>query len=301
MKWSVNPVFHAHQIALPALKALGFEWELRSRGEQKLGLLRRRLNKATHLECPRRLVFMGGLGDTPLSWVRIFLGCGDLIRSKYDEIVLFDFPGFAGFLAREPAYDSLEQMKAAVFDALDTLKPQTLMGHSLGGWLAASYDVYRRQRSTGNRHAYHGPEKLILVCPAGVLLGEENEAYWKDVFHGAIEKGFASFEGHIFHRPPIWFRFLKKSFAGFFKKPEIVKFLGSIEREHFLHDRDLKDLKADTTFIWGAQDSMIPSSWVHDWTALMSRPARIELMEGVGHSPQIESPLRTIGLIRQIL
>src|SRR5690348_14855807 len=105
-----------------AMRRAGYRWEIRRGGELKLGLWRKTWRTgASSGSSPRRLVLIAGFGDSPLSWMFVLLLLRPAVRRSFDEVVLVDFPGFPGFLSREPACPSMELLKNTLFDVLDSL------------------------------------------------------------------------------------------------------------------------------------------------------------------------------------
>jgi len=291
----------AHSATLMGLKRMGWDWEVRRRGELCLGVLSKTFEKKSNSTAREKgeLIFIGGFGDTPLSWFQILIPLLPIVRRRYSAVRIFDFPGFAGFLSDQRPIHSMDRLQEFCLDTLETFKPKTIIGHSLGGWLATAYVAELKERAEKNRLTKpYFPKRLILVCPGGVLNGEEKRAHWKRVFYGAIEGGFREFQPHVFYNEPIWFKWVEDSFSEFFDKPEILQFMESVEDRHLLNDK-LKDLDVDIQLIVGENDSMIPAAWADDWIEL-GRKSHIEktVLKGVGHSPQIEAPLRMIKLLK---
>jgi pimeloyl-ACP methyl ester carboxylesterase len=65
-------------------------------------------------------------------------------------------------------------------------------------------------------------------------------------------------------------------------------------------NRQLKDIQAPTLILWGEKDSFFPAITGH----LVRREipnSRLEFLRGLGHSPQNESPMRVMRLVRKFL
>ena len=123
-----------HFLARGFFKARGFKWEVRRAGEMQLGYWKMKLHgRNPNRPYPRRFVLIPGFGDTPLSWYPVTALLRPWLMQHYDEVILFDFPGFGGFLSKERSFPTMDKLISATADALDSLKPAALMGHSLGG------------------------------------------------------------------------------------------------------------------------------------------------------------------------
>jgi len=309
-----------HQrILLPALHSIisflfkkrGYQWETRRNGEVQLGLWKKSFRKKPLKKAyPKRFVLLPGLGDTPLSWYAVLVALTPILKSKYDEIVLVDFPGFSGFLSRERAIPSMDMMLSTLHDRLDSLKPDTLLGHSLGGWLAAHYAAQcgEGNRPKTNRLNYNGPALVILANPAGVFLNEIIKEEWTKKFTLTVQEGFAKIRPHLFKKEPLWFPLIVPQMNHFYTRDDVLQFLKSFKEEHAVQSI-MHHIKAQVWLIWGEDDTLMPASCVHDWlTALKCNDQTIRsekhqavLLKNTGHSPQIENPAITAAVLGQIL
>ncbi len=236
--WGVKQAF---------LKA-GFQWELRRSGDLELGLwkipLSKRLKKAD-LAFPKRFVLIPGLGDTSLSWLTVLLLLQPALRKKYDELVLLDFPGFRGFLSKSKCAPSLDALLTATQDLFDSLRPDTLMGHSLGGWLASSYAIECGQglRRPKIKHpTYQGPSSLILSSPSGIYESPDAWKKLKGLFDDA-SSGKTTLRPYLFAKEPKWLKHLGVDFSDFLTRKDVALFISSFRQEHSLEQK-LKAIRA---------------------------------------------------------
>lgn len=303
-----------HAVSRKPLEALGFRWERRLEGEAGLGMwrldLRKKSAKNKRSKTPtknlRRFVLIPGFGDTSLSWAGVLAMLAPVLWKRYDEIVLLDFPGWHGFLSQERAFESVESLFRATDDVLDSLKPTTILGHSLGGWVAAQYAASCGEgkrpvaRAADKTPTYSGPEELILCAPAG-MYGEADElAKWRSNFERAIEEGFHAFRPRLFHREPLWFRFMAGEFKDFMAREDIIQFLKSANDDQMLMDR-ASSITARTWVVWGDRDELSPSSWSKVWLRRLGSTAQAVTIPGVGHSLQSEKPALVAALLTQLL
>lgn len=296
-----------HRAVQPLLKRNGFEFEVRRAGDLKLGLWRKRTEAAegrADRRRVRRLVIVPGFADTPLSWLHTLAYLRPVTRSHFDEIVLVDFPGFNGLLCDEKAFHSFDLLFGTLHDLFDSLQPHTLMGHSLGGWIAASYGAAcgsnERPRNASGKYA--GPSRLILMNPAGVLATEAKANAWRGLFDDARANGFGRFRPHVFGKEPLWFRLVAPCLADFFHKPEVRQFMDSVREDHLMNEK-LRHVRAPVWLLWGENDTLTPAEWTIDWLdRLEHHPStRAVLIKRAGHSPQVESPALTAALLARIL
>jgi pimeloyl-ACP methyl ester carboxylesterase len=287
-------VHHSHRFFLKFLKSFGGDLQIQNWGDEKLAWITLPLRKkSSMLQKKRRIVFIPGLGDSPVSWMPIFIPLRTLLKKEYDELVFLDFPGFGGFLSREKSFDSMDRLLACSMDLLARLKPEAVVGHSLGGWIAGHYAA-----TVGiDNHL----KKLLLLSPSGVLGDEKSRKDWIERFERVSREGFRPIRAHVFHKEPFWFKFMLRDVAKFLDTPEMVSFLRSIEERHLLTDR-LSNIRAKTFLLWGEKDSLIPSEWMKHWLAGLdhSAKARAVYVKGAGHSPHAERPTIVALLLGEI-
>jgi pimeloyl-ACP methyl ester carboxylesterase len=293
-----------------AFERAGYTWDLRRSGDLKIGMWRKNLRTrfAGRTASPKRFVLTPGFGDSPISWLFVMrLLIPALKRSSYDEIVMLDFPGFSGRLVEERCFPSMDLLMESTADVFDWLEPDTILGHSLGGWISARYAAdcgAGKRPAVRKRHGYEGPRKLLLAASAGVYESDDVAIAVGELFAEAFgEKGFSALRPHLFAREPIWFEWVSKDFMRFATDPGIRQFFESIGEAHLLRGR-LSDIRAQTSLIWGERDSMVPiggiPAWLKGLDGTQGTPQAV-LIKNVGHSPQVERPAVIADAISQIL
>lgn len=300
-----------HWIGQGAFKANGYQWEVRRSGDLKLGYWRKTL-KARNLRSPypKRFILIPGFGDTPLSWYPLLTLISPILHMNYDEILIFDFPGYNGFLAHEKCFPSIDSLIRAVNDTLDSLKPHTIFGFSLGGWLSAYYSALcgRGERPAANKLNYSGPSDLLLVAPGGIYSDASIKQNLEYVFKASVQPGFSILRTHFFAKEPIWFRWFIKSYTAFLHREDIIQFMDSVSQKA---DKDLNvldmahEIQSKVYILWGEKDTLIPSSCADEWLKKLSshshRSCQGILIRGVGHSPHVEKPAVFAAVVGQLL
>ena len=299
-----------HLGSRPWLKWLGVTHETRHLGELELGLWRRTVRPraaVASVETLRRLVVIPGLGDSPFSWIGEIALVWPTLRAQFDEVVWIDFPAFSGLKKRKRGFDSIDGLENAVFDVLDSLRPETLLGHSLGGWLSASYArrcaTGVRPQATARRH-YEGPRRMVLINPGGYFRDEEHRRSWEGRFREAKERGFEGLRPALFHREPRWFKWIAQEWGAFLSREEILAFIESVKESHYLTTGQLGEIRAKSWVIWGTGDTLMGPGVGEAWVkAIQSGGAACEgvEIEEAGHGPHIEQPLKLAKQLRLIL
>jgi pimeloyl-ACP methyl ester carboxylesterase len=303
LRWAAHHLF----------KAIGYRFEVRRSGELKIGLWRKTLNSAAQKKHPRRFVLIPGFGDSPLSWLGVLSLLQPVLKKNYDEIVLLDFPGFQGFLAHERPFHSMDLLVGKLFEVLDSLKPDTLLGHSLGGWLAGRYAV---DCGTGERpvmvtaegqaarsKTYTGPRLLVLANPSGVFGDESLKKAWSERMAQVIDSGgFHLLRPHIFGKEPFWFKYLFPEFCKFSMHEDTLNFMKSVRDDHIIEEMAHR-IRARVWLLWGDSDTLTPTVFFKGWLNRLSpeTQAQAVLLKGIGHSPHVESPALTALVLSQIL
>lgn len=283
---------YSHFAALKVFKGVGFKWEVRRSGESRLGLLRWPLRKLSAGIVPRRIVLAPGFGDTPLSWVSLLVALHPVVRRRFDEIIIIDYPGYNGFLHDEAAFDSMDELTRVFGEVIDSLKPSLLMGHSLGGWLAANYAA-----GAGDRL-----KELILFSPGGLIGTEEERKAYRELFLNAVNHGPDELATRGWVKKPRWLKLVEGQVFHFMKAPEVRSFLESFdEARHGLNTR-VGLIQAKTTVLWGETDTITPTSWIYEWMkglSVKAEPVGI-LIRKCGHSAHVEKPGVLMALMTQL-
>jgi len=283
-----------HYSARASFAKAGFQWELRNQGERKIGLWRKKFREKSAAQAyPKRLIIIPGFGDTPLSWFLPSMLAMRKIRVQFDEVIFFDFPGFSGFLSSDKCFDSMDALLDMASDTLDSLKPHTVLGHSLGGWILGYYagKCGAGERPLGNQKTYAGPARIIIVDPSGVFGGPEAETRWEAKFKRIMDGGFEFLRPDLFAKEPVWFPLMASEFSRFIAKKDVHDFMRSFRRDHSI-DEWVKKIRAETWLFWGEKDTLCPTEWINHWLNLLSpqTPTHSVIFNGVGHSPQVEAP-----------
>lgn len=308
---NLNILRGIHWVGHGVFKANGYKWEVRRSGDLKLGFWRKTL-RARNLRnpYPKRFILIPGFGDTPLSWYPVLTLIYPILCLNYDEILIFDFPGYNGFLAHEKCFPSIDSLIRAVNDTLDSLKPHTILGFSLGGWLSTFYSALcgRGERPVANKLNYSGPSQLFLVAPSGIYPDDSIRESLEQVFKASGEHGFSNLRPHFFAKEPVWFRWFAKRYTEFLYREDIIQFIDSVlqkPKEELTLFGLVSEIRSKVCILWGEKDTLIPSSCADEWlkqlTSQSQRRCQGVLIRGVGHSPHVEKPAVFAVVIGQLL
>ena len=162
-----------------------------------------------------------------------------------------------------------------------------LLGHSLGGWLAARYALRHPERL----------ERLILVNTAGI-------------FYPGVEKQRELF---LLREPPdalnllttMWYRYplILRPFTPFvfhdLRRRRVPELVNAVRREEMLND-SLHALRMPVDLIWGMEDRLIDRQVLEVFRSEVPQ-ACIHTIDRCGHIPQLERPDAFVTLLQTIL
>lgn len=219
------------------------------------------------------LLFLHGASGAP-----VIMPFMEKLAARFDVLVP-EHPGYG--LSDEPEW--LENIHDAAYFYLDflralDLKNLTLVGSSMGGWIAMEIAVRDTSRI----------KSLVLVSPAGVAAPGVQPA---DIFLMAPEE----LVRNLFHDPKLAEARLAEPVT-----PESID-IGLKNRhttarlawEPRLHDpflpKWLHRIQVPVKVVWGREDRILPAKIADELKRLMPK-AQMHLLENVGHLPHAEKP-----------
>jgi abhydrolase domain-containing protein 6 len=233
----------------------------------------------------KTLVLLHGLGTSSSTWVHLL----PALDPAWTVLAL-DLPGFGFSTVRdgESFFRFHELYNAVVTFIGETITtPFVLLGHSLGGWLAAKYA------------ADHGESlrRLILVNNAGILHeGTIDQAYAFDL---RSVRDLSRLLNTLWMRYPWYFKPFYPAILHDLRERHVSEFVRSIQPGDFVNE-DLKRLMTRVSIVWGTADRLFAMKSVEIMKEAIPR-AQIDLMDDCGHVPQLEKPKEFTGIIRNIL
>jgi pimeloyl-ACP methyl ester carboxylesterase len=192
-------------------------------------------------------------------------------------------PGF-GESEDAPQITGMQDMvvhNLRLIEALKLDRPH-LVGHSMGGWMAAEMAVFAGERFG----------RLVLNAPAGLNHPDHPATDLADI-------GPEALPGYLAHHVDIALRY----FPGGSECPPLDHFLAAREKEgralqqilrvhgmgHPNLRRWLGRIPNETLIVWGKQDRLLPASQAPIWMEKMAG-ARSLIVDNVGHFAMQEDP-----------
>ncbi|HUB94347.1 MAG TPA: alpha/beta hydrolase [Stellaceae bacterium] len=197
------------------------------------------------------------------------------------EIIIPSPPGFGR--SERPDWitgvDDVSYLYLSLIEKLG-LKAVTLVGFSLGGWIAAEMAVKDDARLA----------RMMLVAPYGVKFGgvldrDIADLWWLAPEKVAALKWYDPVNGH-------------RDVAALSDDAltEIARNAESFARlcwEPFMHDPKLAHrldrIAVPTTLVWGANDGILPPDYGRNYRKLIPG-ARLKIIQKAGHLPHLERP-----------
>lgn len=244
------------------------------------------------------VVLVHGLGHwTQAAWGNLVPLLDPALR-----IVAFDLPGFGASDRPDVRYDSAFFSRVTE-SVLDQLVPGafTLVGHSLGGYIAANYAAAHSERV----------ERLVLIAPAGFLRAAR-------FVYALLGSQFARF--FFMQRPSRAFvrRTMAQSVlaatsiddavyaraADLAQEPEIRRAFAGVymgAMQDFAHAKPLHarlaTFRGPVLIVWGKHDRYIPIKALEPTRAVYPQ-ASVLMCERSGHLPMVEEPALLAAALR---
>ena len=236
-------------------------------------------NFPIHFYCAGRrgtpIVLIHGLGNSAEVWSPLILQL-----SKEYLVYALDLPGFGKTPAAPEGYTIATHVLylKRFLDALGF--PQvTLVGNSLGGWIATRFAVAYPER------VHH----LYLLNSAGLRREQLNSPDAVD--RGAARRSTGNMLGYSMPLPG----FIIDDLVRISQKPAYSNFISGYDPQEEL-DTVLSQVQAPTTIIWGDQDKLLPIACAYDLHEGIANSELI-ILKGAGHLPQIQASNKVAQII----
>lgn len=236
---------------------------------------------ALHYYCGGRrgtpIILIHGLGNSAEVWAGLMP-----LLSKAFLVYAPDMPGFGKTpLAPEGTNVTTHVLYLERFlDALGYPRV-TLVGNSLGGWIATRFAIAHPERV----------ERLYLLNSAGLRREPVR------LPGGATREAARLVMEQTWGFPIPIPRFILDAIVRNSQTPAYAGFLQYYDRAEEL-DGVLDQVRVPTTIIWGEQDRLLPIVCAQDLHGGIT-DSELVYLPRAGHMPQVQAPLQVAGIIRQ--
>jgi pimeloyl-ACP methyl ester carboxylesterase len=226
-----------------------------------------------------------GLGTSSSTWLKLY----PFFLQNY-SIIALDLAGF-GFSTtpQDIPFFSLQEHAASLHavTAHLGLPPFTLVGHSMGGWVAAKYAAAHPEQV----------RRLVLINTAGVYVEGTEEL--RKIFNIRTTADVSRLVHAMWFRYPWYFRLFLPALRSDLIKRRVPDLVQSVHREDFLDD-ELKKLTMPVHLMWGREDRLLSAGSVREIERLVKQLS-VDYIEGCGHVPQLERPEELLKIFEKVM
>ena len=234
------------------------------------------------------VILFHGFGSAALHQVPLVRRLREHVRS----VVTIDLPahGFsecAGALTHDV-------LRAAVTETMDQvhLEPAVIVGNSLGGVTALRYLQARPERALG----------AVLLSPAGAPMTAAELEDLRALFRVRTRAEARAFLDRLYARPSPWRAALFAStVVRTFSDPVLRGWLDTVAEGDFLRPEEVRSAPRPLRVVWGREEKILPASNLAFWRENLPPGSVLVEPEGLGHTPQLDSPRRITGEILALL
>ncbi len=160
------------------------------------------------------------------------------------------------------------------------LRDVTLVGASLGGWVAADLATKNTSRI----------RKVVLVSPVGIKVGPRDKLDIPDIFATSAEELLKLTSAEPEKRKPDYNKMSDEAVRIIARNRETMAL---VAWEPYMHNPKLRHrlrlIDRPTLILRGSHDRLVGQDYIDAYTKLIPG-ARCEIIENAGHSPQSEQP-----------
>jgi pyruvate dehydrogenase E2 component (dihydrolipoamide acetyltransferase) len=234
------------------------------------------------------LVLLHGFGGD----INIWVFNQETLAEAGHAVYALDLPGH-GQSSKDVGEGDLGSFVDAVAGFMDEMgiEKAHLVGHSLGGAIAGSFALAHPDRVAS----------LVLISSAG--LGEEiNDDYIEGFIAANRRREMKNVLGLLFANPDLVTRQLVNDELRFKRMDGVDEAMRAVADKVFPDGRqadvpDLSEVEVPILAIWGQEDQIVPVSHTEN----LPSSARVEILDGSGHMPQMEAAGRVNRLIEEFL
>ena len=236
-------------------------------------------NFPIHYYCTGRrgtpIVLIHGIGNSAEIWSSLVL--------RLSREYLVYAPDLPGFGKTPPAPEGFNIATHVLYlkRFLDSLGyPQvTLVGNSLGGWIATRFAIANPERVN----------HLYLLNSAGLRREQMNSPYAVDRIAAQLSAN------HMLGYPRPLPGFILDAIVRVSQMPAYTNFVKGYDIQEEL-DSVLSQVQVPTTIIWGEQDKIFPITCAYDLHTGIAN-SELVLLPDVGHLPQLQASAKVAEII----
>jgi pimeloyl-ACP methyl ester carboxylesterase len=232
------------------------------------------------------VVLVHGLGGSANGWVRIVR----LLARDFSAVYAVDLPGngfsplpISGPLAIEEQLGVLHAFCREVVKV-----PAFVVGNSLGGAMSVILAALHPEDVAA----------LGLVAPAGGQMTPESMGELMRVLDVRTTADAVRLTRRLFHRAPLLAILFAPEMRKMHASPAVRALRNHAGQRHHIPPELIATVRAPTLLLWGASEKLLPREQLDWYRAHLPRGARIEVVQGFGHVPQMERPRELVARLR---
>jgi pimeloyl-ACP methyl ester carboxylesterase len=224
------------------------------------------------------VVLVHGLGGNANGFARLLLG----LAAEFPAVYALDLPG-NGFspLPASGALSLEEHLHVLHAFCREVVGEAALVvGNSLGGALVLTL-------------AARFPEDVCavgLLAPAGAQVPPERFVRMMEHLDVRTARQGVAFTRRLFHRMPLSALLFASQMVKVHNTPAVRAIRARASVGDFLLPETLARVRMPTLLLWGGSEKLLPWEMLAYFRRHLPSSARIEVVEGVGHVPQMERP-----------
>ncbi|HEX8747538.1 MAG TPA: alpha/beta hydrolase [Pyrinomonadaceae bacterium] len=228
---------------------------------------------------PQTVILLHGMGGNSANWTLNI----NALAAKYRVVV----PDQIGFGQSDKPL--INYRIGTYVDFLDRLYSElkieraTLVGNSMGGWIAALYTIAHPERV----------ERLVLVDAAGFAPPKDFDAKQLAALNPSTREGIRALSALVFYNKQLYlseaaidFTLTQRMGAG--DGYTIQSLIESIARREDMLDGKLSAIKQPTLIIWGRHDGLTPLKEFGERFKREIRGSELIVFDECGHVPMVE-------------
>lgn len=228
------------------------------------------------------LLLVHGLAGSASSFARILFP----LAQRYRQVWAVDLPGHGFSPPPRRGRVTLERQLAALQRFHEELigEPVVLVGNSLGGAMSMELAANAPERVKG----------LALLAPAGAQVSPERFQELIECLRVQTPAETRALLRRLFVQVPP----LALAIAGQLKKmygcAAVTSLLEDALTRPFLDEETLRAIQQPVLLLWGGSEKLLPAEGVAYFRQHLPPHAKVEVVEGWGHVPQLEHPAAVV-------
>jgi pimeloyl-ACP methyl ester carboxylesterase len=225
------------------------------------------------------VVLVHGLGGSANGFAGMLFG----MRRRFSRVLALDLPGHGfsseycgGPVCVRGQFDVLRDWCQQVVG-----EPAFVVGNSLGGAMVVNLAA----------EAPSLVRALGLVAPAGAALSQEATEALLASFAIETATEARALTRRLFHKPPLPLMLFATELRKFYVTPTVQALAAEARATRAsLSPEVLRSLSMPVLLLWGGSERLLPAETLDYYRTHLPAHAKVQIVEGFGHVPQVERP-----------